>query len=216
MTPAYGLVPVIWAAYDRQPAEEPVRFLDSHDADDSEDLGMLWDEVVLTEEEPKVADALRIIEPTVDRIAFARHPASAYGDFFLKLAGAPDRVPLGSMGDGLERLLGISLHLARSARGATLIDEIDTGLHHSVMVRMWRLVVETARRLDLQVFATTHSLDCVLALAELCERFPELSGEVLLHRIDRGSEAPATYAADALRVAAEQHMEVRGHAAEAE
>ncbi|HHC24806.1 MAG TPA: ATP-binding protein [Desulfobacterales bacterium] len=41
-----------------------------------------------------------------------------------------------------------------------LIDEIDTGLHFTVMENMWRLITQTAKRLDVQVFATTHNSDC--------------------------------------------------------
>jgi len=182
----------------------------------SVELGKLWDRVVLTPEEVHVISALRIIEPGVERIAYARQEGAAREAFFFKLAGSDGRVPLGSMGDGIKRLLALSLHLARSAGGSLLIDEIDTGLHYSAMVRMWRLVLETARRLDVQVFATTHSLDCILAIAELCERFPALAGDVLLHRVERDAPEAVTYTADALRVAAAQQMEVRGHAAEAE
>ena len=170
-------------------------------------LGEHWDEIVLTPEEGRVLDALRIIEPRIERIAFGH--GGARGSFFLKLSDWPERVPLGSMGDGIKRLLGISLHLARSAGGVLLVDEIDTGLHYSVMVKMWRLVVESAKRLDVQVFATTHSLDCINALAELYEKSPELGPEVLLHRIERGQGTAMTYTADELRIAAEQHMEVR-------
>jgi hypothetical protein len=195
-----------------QSETNPVRYLNTEDSR----LGELWDRVVLTDEEANVTDALRLIEPSVERIAYAKQQGTTRDSFLFKLAGSPERVPLGNMGDGTRRLLSLSLHLARSANGALLVDEIDTGLHYSVMVRMWRLVIETARRLGVQVFATTHSLDCILALAELCERFPDLAGDVLLHRIERGVPEAVTYTADALRVAAEQQMEVRGHAAQGE
>ena len=186
----------------------PIHFLGT-ESFDAVHLSKLWDKLILTPEEGSAIDALQIIEPAIERIAFTGHAGQSEGRFFLKLSGSTQRVPLGSMGDGLKRLLALSLHLAQSAGGSLLIDEIDTGLHYSVMVRMWRLVIETARRLDIQVFATTHSLDCILALAELYEQAPELGGEVLLHRVERGEETPMTYTADELRVATAQHMEVR-------
>lgn len=185
----------------------------STDRDSFFDLGALWDEVVLTPEESKTLEAVRLIEPRIERLAFARLPSNT---FYVKLSGLDGRVPLGSMGDGIKRLLALSLHLARSAGGTLLVDEVDTGLHYSVMVKMWRLLLSTAKRLDLQVLATTHSLDCILALATLCEQAPDLADEVLLHRIDPGAEQAATYTAGMLRIAAEQQMEVRGHAAQAE
>ena len=188
--------------------ERPVRFLGT-DAFNSSDLSPLWDELVLTAEEDSAVNALRLIEPSIERIALASRFSGSRGAFFIKLSSSNQRLPLGSMGDGVKRLLALSLHLARSAGGSLMIDEVDTGLHYSVMVRMWRLVIETAKRLDLQVFASTHSLDCILALAELYEQAPELGGELLLHRVERGEQTPMTYTADELHVAAEQHMEVR-------
>lgn len=125
------------------------------------------------------------------------------------MAGSEKRIPLGSIGDGLKRLLNLSIHLVSAKGGYLLVDEIDTGLHHRVMSEMWRLVIETAKRLDIQVFATTHSWDCVEALAWIHERYPELSDEVRLHRIDPGASATVVYTMDEIAIAERGQIEVR-------
>ncbi|HYO68510.1 MAG TPA: AAA family ATPase [Archangium sp.] len=168
------------------------------------ELRALWDAVVLTPEETKVTNALQIIEPDIERLA-----ALQTGGMFVKLRDSDERIPLGSMGEGIKRLLALSLNLVSSAGGYLLVDEIDTGLHHSVMTRMWRLVVEVARRLDLQVLATTHSLDCVRALASLYEESPDVRDLISLHRIERGAEASVPYSADEILAAAQHQMELR-------
>jgi predicted ATPase len=162
--------------------------------------------VVLNPEEPKITEALRIIQPDIERIAFIPGPT---GGFFLKLSGSDLRLPLGSMGDGLKRLLGLSLHLERSTSGYLLVDEIDAGLHHSIMINMWRMVIETAKRLDVQVLATTHSLDCVHALGLIYGRNPEIQEDVLLHRLERERTNTTPFTAEDILVIAEHHMEVR-------
>ncbi|ARI79829.1 hypothetical protein C789_5087 [Microcystis aeruginosa FACHB-905 = DIANCHI905] len=48
-----------------------------------------------------------------------------------------------------------------------LVDEIDSGLHFTVMTDMWKVVWEIAKKLNIQVFATTHSWDCWQSLGEL-------------------------------------------------
>jgi hypothetical protein len=113
------------------------------------------------------------------------------------------------MGEGIKRLLALSLNLVSSAGGYLLVDEIDTGLHHSVMTRMWRLVVEVAQRLDVQVLATTHSLDCVRALAALYEESPDVRDLISLHRIERGAETSVPYSADEILAASQHQMELR-------
>jgi hypothetical protein len=77
------------------------------------------------------------------------------------------------------------------------------------MVDMWKLVIQTARRLGVQVLATTHSLDCVRALAWVQKKTPEIASEVTLHRIERGLPSTIRYTMDELAIAAEHHLEVR-------
>ena len=90
-----------------------------------------------------------------------------------------------------------------------MIDEIDTGLHYSTLPDMWRLIVRTAQQFDVQVIATSHSGDCVRALAWLHQNAPELSQDVALHRIERGMPKSIPYDAAELAVAAKRHIEVR-------
>jgi AAA15 family ATPase/GTPase len=183
----------------------PVHFLGTETVLASE-LGELWYDVVLTPEEEGVLEAIRIVEPDIERIAVLGEGDSS---IFVKLRDTEQRLPLGSMGDGLKHLFALALHLFSAKGGYLLVDEIDTGLHHTVMVKMWQLVIETARRLDVQVLATTHSLDCVRALAWVQERNPEIAEEVTLHRVERGLPSTVRYTMDELAIAAEHHLEVR-------
>jgi energy-coupling factor transporter ATP-binding protein EcfA2 len=170
-------------------------------------LSQLWDEIVLTPEEQGIVKTLQIVEPSIERIAFIGEAARR--NIFLKPTGTDQRLPLGSAGDGLKRLLALALHLFSARGGFLMVDEIDTGLHYTVMTDMWRLVIETAKRLDVQVLATTHSLDCVRALAWVREENPESAGEVTLHRVERERPQTVTYTMDELAVAARSHIEVR-------
>ena len=173
----------------------------------------LFDDLVLTEDEKHVTQALRIVEPRVERIASAtsdRWPA--YGEVpsgvFLRLEGAADRIPIGSAGDGMWRMLGLALALANSKEGVLLVDEIDTGLHYSVMGDMWRMVSERAAALDVQVFATTHSRDCYQSLATIVE--PESpSAPVTIQRIDPRRGQAVGFSDDDIVIAAERGLEVR-------
>jgi ABC-type branched-subunit amino acid transport system ATPase component len=172
-------------------------------------LARLWDDVTLTPDEATVYDVLRVIERDVERIAFLGSTRRPGTNAFVKLSSVERRLPLGNLGDGMLRLLSLALHLVASRGGVLLVDEIDTGLHHSIMEKMWRLVIETAKRLDVQVFATTHSRDCVDALAYLTEQHLELAADVSAHRIDPGAEETVRYDAENLAIAARHHIEVR-------
>ena len=187
---------------------QPINFIGTEGIETYE-LSRAWDDIVLTPEESQVIQALQIIEPDIERLAFVAD-SGASSSIFIKLKGSDARLPLGSMGDGVKRLLALAITMVRSAGGYLLFDEIDTGLHYSIMSEMWRLVVQTAKRLNIQIFVTTHSQDCVYALAWLYEQNPELAKEISLHRIDRGEPTTVAYSAREIEAAARHHLEVRG------
>jgi predicted ATPase len=168
-----------------------------------------FERIVLTPDEAIVLHALRNIEPKIERIASIGTPTRTVavgvrGGLAMMVAG--QRVPIGSMGDGIWRMLGIVLSLVRARGGVLLVDEIDTGLHYSVLVDVWRLVFETARSLDVQVFATTHSRDCYEALAAVTE--PGRT-EISLQRIERGKVDAVAFTEREIQQAAERGLEVR-------
>lgn len=174
-----------------------------------ESIISMFESVVLTPDEATVLQALHAIEPGIERIASigTQGRVSARdtrGGLAVMVAG--QRIPIGSMGDGIWRLLGIALALVQARGGVLLVDEIDTGLHYSVLVDMWRLVFETARSLGVQVFATTHSRDCYEALAAVAE--PGRT-EISLQRIERGKVEAIAFTELEIRQAAERGLEVR-------
>ena len=207
-----GALPISAAAHrlpgDRDP-DSPSNFVGTMDIEYR--LNHMWDQILLTPNEEKVTEALRIIEPSIERVASLSRPSvrGAPSPIVLRLSNTETRVPIGSMGDGLKRLLVLSVNLVTSAGGALLVDEIDTGLHYSVLAQMWQLLIETAARLSVQVFASTHSLDCIQALASICEKFPHLGSEVAVHRLQEGSESTVRYSANDLALAIRHEMEIR-------
>lgn len=191
------------------PAEAPPLHFISTEGFDPHTRFLLWDEVVLSPEEPLVLEALRIIEPKLERIAVVDREMNT-GGFVLRLQDSSERLPVGNMGGGLGRLLSLAICLVRSRGGFLLIDEIDTALHYSAMFEMWQFVIATARRHDVQVFATTHSLDCMYALGELYREDPSIQPDVLLHRINKDREQTTIYTANELPIIASDRIEVRG------
>ncbi len=113
------------------------------------------------------------------------------------------------MGDGIWRMLGLALALVRAEGGILLVDEIDTGLHFTVMSNMWRLIYNTAKRLNVQVFATTHSRDCYESLAVICREDVSKGSDITIQRIERDRQVAIGYTEQEIIAAAQRGMEVR-------
>jgi hypothetical protein len=183
-----GVNPRIAGLPDASRAELPVCVFLSTDRDSSEQVAQDWSEIVLTADEQRVEECLRLIEPTFSRTGYVGNGGAHKGTFRVKLEGQAEPIPLGSMGSGMSRLLALAVSLVRCKNGVLLVDEIDTGLHHSILGDMWKFVLEVAEKLNVQVFATTHSLDCIRGLAQGCRDDLAEDGSqdrVSMHRIER-------------------------------
>ncbi len=131
----------------------------------------------------EVLGALQRLEPRLRRLAILIKGATPqiYGDI-----GLSELTPLSLMGEGMGRLLSVLLTIANTPGGVILVDEIENGLHHSALTGLWAAVADAARRAGAQVFATTHSWECIRAAHEAFAA----SGtyDFRLHRLDRIGE----------------------------
>jgi predicted ATPase len=173
----------------------------------------LFSQVVLTPEEELVTQALKTIEPKLERIATIGSEKYRYngsrGGFVVKLTDGDQRVPIGSMGDGIWRMLGLVLAIVNVRNGVLLVDEIDTGLHFSTMSNMWKLIWETARKNNVQVFATTHSRDCWESLDSIVNSDHPSEEGITIHRIEKGKTSSVLFKERQVAIAAEKGIEVR-------
>ncbi|MBC1216197.1 AAA family ATPase [Trichormus variabilis ARAD] len=175
----------------------------------------LFDQIVLTPEEKLVEQALNIIDSKIKRIApmgsikFRGSLDGSRGGFFVLLSDINQRVPIGSMGDGVWRMLGLALATVCAKDGYLFVDEIDTGLHFTAMSDMWRMIWETAKRLNVQVFATTHNSDCWMSLASIVQQEDAAEDGIRIHRIEKGKEKSVVFTEPQIVIAAEREIEVR-------
>ena len=148
-------------------------------------------------------EALRIVEPKLQSIEdnSASGTPMIWGD-----VGLPELVPLPVMGEGMVRMARIVLAISSSPNGVVLVDEIENGLHHSVLKKVWQVVESAARQFGTQVFATTHSFECAQAAHQALP-----SAAFRLHRLEilDNESRCVTYSDDAIAGAIEHGLDVR-------
>ncbi|WP_293993867.1 AAA family ATPase [Sphaerotilus sp.] len=163
-----------------------------------------WDRIVFTEHEDIVRRALKIITPEFENLTFVRIDDGPIDPIKtrppmrrsakVKLSNTPAPVALKSLGDGMLRILQIALKLV-SARGGFLL-------------------IEMAEQLDIQVFATTHSWDCIESFSKVAHDRQDTEG--VLFRVgrsvrtsDRGRVIATVFDEDALYSITQSDVEVR-------
>ena len=150
-----------------------------------------WDKIALSKFEEIAKKALRIIESDFEDIAFINRSEknedspdqSISRAAYVRLKGFEHPVPLNSMGEGMIRVLQLILKLFQAEKGILLIDEFENGLHYSVQQKIWSLVFELSEELNIQVFATTHSWDCIQSFTSVAVERTDIDG--VLFRVGR-------------------------------
>ena len=150
-----------------------------------------------------VFDALRAVEPKLESVEdnSASGSPMIWGDI-----GLSELIPLPAMGEGMTRVARLMLAMSAVPGGLVLVDEIENGLHHSILPDVWRAVGRVAGQFDTQVVATTHSFECFesahLALADR---------GFLFHRLDVAGDENrcVTYKRESMAGAIQHNLEVR-------
>ncbi len=96
-------------------------------------------------------------------------------------------IPVNLMGGGIASFLSVALAMLDMQDGVVLIDEIETGLHHSVQEKLWKGIFNWSEKLNVQVFATTHSNECIRAFCNSVD-MSLFGSETKLFRIERKDE----------------------------
>lgn len=124
--------------------------------------------------------------------------------------GLERKIPVKLMGDGVSRLLSIILAIADSNGGIVLIDEVENGIHYSVMPAIWKGIAKAALEFDCQVVATTHSYECLQSAHEGIND-TIATNDFTYIRLDRKDDiiTPKSFTNDLLGTALSANMEVR-------
>jgi hypothetical protein len=194
------------------PTEEPripCFYVSPYGSEHTAAFGALWDKIVLSDREHEVVDALRIITPNIAAVSMVGGEGLRQSRMaIVKVQGQARPLPLRSFGDGLNRLFGIVLSLANAKDGLFLIDEVENGMHHTAQADVWRAVFRLSKKLNAQVFATSHSWDSIEAFQKAAAEDSEEG--VLIRLSRRGDEViPTLFREDELAVVTREHIEVR-------
>ena len=133
--------------------------------------------------EGRFIDAVNKVDPRVQRLV-----PGTQGKQPTVLAdlGGPTLVPISVLGDGFCRVaLMVTGMVSSDAGNLLIVDEIDSGLHRSVMRGLWESVLELSRQYDFQVFCSTHNEEM---LRQTLPAFSDDPDALRVYRIDQSTD----------------------------
>jgi predicted ATP-dependent endonuclease of OLD family len=110
---------------------------------------------------------------------------------------------------GMSSRFGIPRARNDRASRFLLVDEIENGVHYTRHIEMWRSIFKIARLLGVQVFASTHSWDCIEGFQAVASEDSACEGALIRLEKSADSIRAVTFSEDELSIATRDNIEVR-------
>ncbi|TAE47739.1 MAG: hypothetical protein EAZ89_17075 [Bacteroidetes bacterium] len=168
------------------PLPVPVPFIPAGFKPDPRSISQDVELLIKAGKEDILRDALATIDLDIDQIRVFHYPALEVN---LRRA-AESFLPLSLFGDAITRVIDIIVKILKSPNAVLLIDEIENGIHYTHQQEFWKLLFKVARQFNVQIFATSHSLEMIRAFNEVAanEEFTAEAQYVEMFRSVRSGE----------------------------
>jgi len=116
------------------------------------------------------------------------------------------------LGHGLKRYIAIISSILINKNGLLFLDELENGIHYTNLDELWKVILKTSEEANVQVFATTHSKECIESYARMAKKLDEKNEDITytyLTRLKDNSLYASIYTKDILETAIQQEHEVR-------
>jgi AAA15 family ATPase/GTPase len=149
------------------PDIDKVDFIPSKYTIHNEELASDFDAALEKGNYQYIIKALQLVDSSITE---AR--TSSIGEPVIKITRQSNKpVSLSSFGDAIYKVVSIILKALNAPKGGVLlIDEIENGLHYTVQDEFWRLLFILANEFELQIFATSHSLEMINAFNKVAHK----------------------------------------------
>jgi predicted ATP-dependent endonuclease of OLD family len=158
--------------------------------------------------ESRFEEIMREVEPRLKRLRYARLPGTTSPLVFVDL-GLSRSVPSTQMGQAFNRILHIYAEILTSKTNVLLIDEIENGIFSESLPLIWKGLLAVCEQQDVQIFATTHSRECVMAAHEAARERGKDELSVQRLQLVKGNIEAVRLGEPHLEMAAEMGLEVR-------
>ena len=168
-----------------------------------------YSEMVRKNRKQELKEAVNLIFPKIKDVEIL---TDRTGGSYLSAATTDGKLlPLHDLGGGAVRLCRLLLSFFASGNGILLADEVENGMHHSILREVWSHARRWMGEWNVQFVATTHSAECIeAAIAAFGDAAEDLSIHHLYVNGETGKVEAATFNGETLQGAHDLNLELRG------
>jgi AAA15 family ATPase/GTPase len=180
-----------------------IKFLDRFGYD-NKDLSKIFIETQIKEKEEELYSYLNKFDSNIEKFKIFDNSPEC------KIKDRNKYQELNEFGDGLKHYISIICSLYACEDGYLFIDEIDNGIHNTQLDELWNIILTISEEQNVQVFATTHSKECIESFERVSEERKEQDVTYTkLTKLDDGSIFAGVRDFELLQSSLSQHHEVR-------
>jgi AAA15 family ATPase/GTPase len=182
-------------------------FIPAHAQTSNQFTAVLFSNLSKQNKETDFVAALKMQFPKLQKISVELEAGASA--LFVSVPWLKQKIPLALFSNAASNLASILLNIASSGRGIVCIDEIENGFHYSRYESVWKQTYDFADVYETQIFASTHSLECLKAVLPTMKKHPADFAVVQLKQNNGVSEPFVVPEKDAF-AAIENDIELRG------
>ena len=118
-------------------------------------------------------------------------------------------IPLNAYGDGMKKALLLLSAIVRSQNGILLLDEFETAIHTSAMDTIFTWILQSALKMNVQVFLTSHSKEAIDKILKMDTTIQSNINLYTLYKSDGNNYARMLSGEEALNAQEKLGLELR-------
>ena len=140
-----------------------ISFIPSSFVSNATEAANMFSDLSKKNKSEQLQEKLRAVFPDISDISI-EILSGGVTSLYCAMPGVKEKVPIGLVSTGVSRLVQILLNIAVAPNGAVVVDEIENGFYYKALPKVWEAIILFCEAYNVQLFASTHSGDCLKAL----------------------------------------------------
>lgn len=137
------------------------------------DIYQLYNNIKTKRDKENLINTIKVVDINIIDVELRQFFDDLESVFLLSFENKDEFIPVNYLGDGFKRIFYIILKVLSLKGERIMIDEIETGIHHSRQKEFWLNILKVCDELNVQLFATTHSDECIQAFYDASKELEE-------------------------------------------